>query len=167
MVNPERIELKSCFTFIRRQLLTVRLHHPHWPLVRAVGIGSGITLLTLLVVLTAAAVVGDWLSAALMAAVLATFGLGIAGAIGWIDASLRSTAHKRSERLPACSWKLALAGPLAQVLYFAALVSVSFLRRVDWRGITYKLDGPTPVRLTAYHPYHPDRVDADRTASVV
>jgi hypothetical protein len=121
----------------------------------------------LLAVLTAAALVGEWLLAGLMAAVLATFILGLAGAMNWIDASLRSTAHKRGQRLPSPSWKLALAGPLAQVLYLAALVSVSFMRKVDWRGITYELDGPTPVHLTAYHPYQPNPVDADRTASVV
>jgi len=167
MVNPERIGLKSCFTFIRRQLLTVRLHHPRWPLVRAVGVGSGVTLLTLVAVLTAAVLVGDWFSAGLMAAVVGTFALGLAGAMSWIDNCLRSMARTRGDHLPGSSWKLALAGPLAQVLYLAALVSVSFIRKVDWRGITYELDGPTPVRLTAYHPYQPNPVDADRTASVV
>jgi Glycosyl transferase family 21 len=167
MVNAERIGLKNCFTFIRRQLLTVRLHHPRWPLVRAVGAGSGITLLVVLGVLAAAAAVGDGFSAALMAAVLATFALGLAGAMNWIDTGLRSMAAKRGERLPGSSWKLALAGPLAQVIYLAALVSVNFLRKVDWRGITYELNGPTPVRLTAYQPYRADSPRADRTASVV
>jgi hypothetical protein len=72
-----------------------------------------------------------------------------------------------SELDPACEllWPL-LAGPLTQVVYLAALVSVNYLRRVNWRGITYELGGPTPVRLTANHPYHPEPA-ADRAASVV
>ena len=69
--------------------------------------------------------------------------------------------------MPASSWKLALAAPLTQIVYLGALVSVSFLRSVDWRGVTYELNGSTPVRLTAYHPYTPAPVGADRPASVL
>jgi Glycosyl transferase family 21 len=168
MVNAEYIGLKDCFSFIRRQLLTVRLHHPHWPWVRAIGVGSGVTTLLLLCVLAAAMVQGDWLCAGFMAGVLAVFTGFLCGAMAWVNASLRTMARKRGEALPCTSWMLVLAGPLAQAYYLAALVSVSFLRSVNWRGITYELYGPkTRVRLTKYKPYNPEVGRADRTASVV
>ncbi len=168
MVNPERIALKSCYSFIRRQLLTVRLHHPCWPLVRVTGVGAGLTLLLLLAVSVTSLGVGDFLSAGLTAGALAAFVAGMASALLWIDTSLRRMARKRGVRLPASLWwKLALAGPLTQGIYVAALVSVSFLRKVDWRGITYELYDPTPVRLTAYHPYRAEVGHADGPVSVV
>jgi GT2 family glycosyltransferase len=168
MVNPECIGLKQCFSFIRRQLLTVRLHHPHWSLVRAVGFGAGVTLVLLVAVLAGSVAMGDWLSAGLMAGALATFAGGLGLAMSWTNAALHTMAKKRGDCLPAPSWKLALAGPVAQVMYLAALVSVSFLRKVKWRGITYELYGPTTrVRLTGYKPYRPEAVREGRAASLV
>jgi cellulose synthase/poly-beta-1,6-N-acetylglucosamine synthase-like glycosyltransferase len=167
MVNPESISLRNCFSFIRRQMLTVRLHHPHWQWVRLVGLGSVLTLLMLLAVCGASVAGRDFLSAGLMAIALGMYCVGLASAMAWIDVALRSVARNRGDAIPAFSWKLALAGPLAQGIYLAALVSVSFLRKVDWRGITYELYGRTPVRLTRYQPFHAEPMLTDRAESVV
>ncbi len=168
MVNSEHIALKHCFFFIRRQLLTVRLHHPRWPFVLAAGLGAGLALAALVGVLVAAAALGDFVSAGLMMGALAAYAASLAAALWWIDRSLRAMAHQRGEHLPAASsWKLALAGPLTQAVYLAALVSVSFLRRVAWRGITYELYGRTPVHLTRYLPYRLEATRADQSASVI
>ena len=167
MVNPESIELKHCLSFIRRQMLCVRLHHPRWRVVRALGVGAAFTLGLVAAVLVASLALGDFLAAGLMMGTLATFAVTMASALLWIDNSLRLTARRRGETLAASSWKLALAAPLTQIVYLGALVSVSFLRSVDWRGVTYELNGTTPVRLTAYHPYTPAPVGANHPASVL
>jgi glycosyltransferase involved in cell wall biosynthesis len=167
MVNPERIALKDCFSFIRRQLLTVRLHHPRWPQVWTAGIGAGLTLLLLFGIFAASAATGDFYCAGLVAGTIASFVAGLASAMLWIKASLRLTAHERGVTVAGFSWKLMLAAPLTQIMYLAALLSASFLRKVDWRGIRYELYGPTTVRLTQYQPYHPDIASPKRAASLV
>ena len=166
MVNPESIALASCFSFIRRQMLTVRLHHSRWPFVRALGLGSGFTLLLTFAVFVTNAVVGDWLSAVLLGR-LAGYVVGMGSALLWIERGLRQTAHQRGQAFPSSSWKTVLAALFTQVVYVAALVSVSFLRKVEWRGITYELFGATPVRLVEYRPYRAETLSADRTASLV
>ena len=131
MVNPERIDLKPCFSFIRRQLFTTRLHHPRWPLIRAFGVGSGLTLLLTAGMLLASVLVGDWFGIALLGGALTLFVFGLASALLWMDFALQQTAHRRGESFPPTIpfWKLALAGMLTQGVYMAALVSVSFLRK--------------------------------------
>jgi hypothetical protein len=114
--------------------------------------------------MVAAAALGVFSTAGLMAGALVAAGL--AGPMWWINASLRSVARRRGESLPSASWKLAVAGPLTQAVYLAALVSVSFLRNVDWRGINYELYGRSPACLTAYHPLHTEPLCADPTASI-
>src|SRR5439155_14285106 len=57
MVNRETTDLKSCFRFIRRQMLNVRLYHDGWPTILAHGIGTALAMavaLSLCVVAAAA-----------------------------------------------------------------------------------------------------------------
>jgi cellulose synthase/poly-beta-1,6-N-acetylglucosamine synthase-like glycosyltransferase len=167
MVNPERIALPDCFRFIRRQMLTVRLHHPSWQRVRAMGIGASLTVALLFALLVGGAVTGQLFVAGAVLGAMATYMLALGLTLWWIDRALGKLSQQDGEPTPTRWWKLALAGPLTQAVYLAALVSVSFLRSVEWRGVTYELGGAAPVRLVAYRPYQPLAGSTDRTASVV
>ena len=42
-----------------------------------------------------------------------------------------------------------------QSFHLAALVSAGFIRKVEWRGVTYEVNGSRRVRLLEYRPYQP------------
>ena len=56
--------------------------------------------------------------------------------------------------LPLASWpSYALALPLTQVVYALVLLSSLAIRKVDWRGVSYRIDGPFRIRLLEYRPF--------------
>jgi hypothetical protein len=194
MVNHETIDLRSCFRFIRRQMLNVRLYHPGWTAVMAHGIGTEIGLAALAGCLGIALATGSLGSAACAGGVLAAYALGAGLGLSTVERLVRrldkhgrlsagigsphqpapraggERASRRPARgafmspLPLMTW---LAIPLAHVVYLACLVSAALLRKVDWRGITYEFQGPWDVRLLEYRPYEPADRSPDRSASLV
>ena len=64
-------------------------------------------------------------------------------------------------RKPTALWRL-IAIPWTQVVYLVALISALLVRRVEWRGVVYRIDGPTRIRLLEYRPFQAD-TSADRS----
>ena len=153
MVNHETVSLGDCFRFIRRQLLCARLYHESWPTVATVGLGTPLALTAGFA--TALAVDGPagWGLIAGLGASLAFYAAGMAIALSWADRRINSLARERGSEHYPYSWRSLLAVPLTQVVYLASLASASFLRQIEWRGITYQLEGAGRVRLLGYQPY--------------
>src|SRR5262249_37422245 len=59
-VNRESIPLRRCRAFILRQLPCVRLHHPRWPLIFGLNIGSILAQFGALALLAGALAAGAW-----------------------------------------------------------------------------------------------------------
>jgi cellulose synthase/poly-beta-1,6-N-acetylglucosamine synthase-like glycosyltransferase len=150
MVNHETIDLSDCFRFIRRQLLNARLYHESWPVILAMSIGTPLALAGAMV---PALTDGLWQwSAALGALLFASFSTTVFF-LSIADRQINRLAQKRGAPPYPYPWKLLLALPLTQAVYLAALVSACFIRKIEWRGITYQVDGSGRVRLMEYRPY--------------
>lgn len=128
--------------WIGRQLLTARLHHPAWPLVALHGGGSALLLLA------AAA----WLvlgHSGLLAAALALYELGCMALLLVIEATaLRALASPGGEAIPRPltplgrrAWQWLRHLPVTQLIYALAFWRACWNRRVDWRGVTYRVLG--------------------------
>jgi hypothetical protein len=145
MVNREECGLGACLSWIRRQLLTMRLYHPLWPMVLLHGFG---TTLLLAVALTLTVVAGcrrDWPTAlwcggglvvyeCIMVGLLAPMEIAVRRIVRWQGGSTRWLSAKAILRLiPAIV--------LTQAVYTLALVGAQFARKVDWRGVCYQIDG--------------------------
>lgn len=165
MMNGETIGLRSCFAFVRRQLLSARLYHPAWPIILAVGLTAGLTFLAAPGLLVAALLVGAWPAAACAGLAVAVH-LGFGATVIALDGRVRRLVQGRPAA-PAVSVKGLAALLLTQVVYLAGLVSAVLLRRVDWRGVTYEVAGPWDVRLLEYRPYRAPVQEPNRQASVV
>jgi hypothetical protein len=153
MVNHETIDVKDCFRFIRRQLLNARLYHESWPAIVAVSIGTPLALVGAVVpALNQLAGDGAWLAAAVGVA-LAVYGLGMTFALSWADRQINRLAQARGAAPYPYPWKTLLAALLTHTFHLACLTSASFVRRVEWRGITYEVNGAGRVRLLEYRPY--------------
>jgi len=167
MVNCESIDLKRCFQFIRRQMVSVRLYHRRWPLLLISGLGSPLALIFAIGASAAALASVDYTAAAAAAGVLVLCLIGLFTGSMWIDGALRAMARRHGQTLPKLPVKTVLAVPLMQFVYLAALLSATFARRVEWRGAVYELLGPMELRLMEYQPYQAGADGSDSRTSVV
>ena len=167
MINGERVGLRSCFLFIRRQLLSVRLYHRRWPLVLAAGVGTVLAPAAAIGVMALDLAAKDWAAAGVLGGALALWAVGAASAMAWIDAALRGMAARRGASLPWPSPRIVPAALLTPFVHLAAMLSAMRMRKVEWRGVTYELLGPKTLRMVEYRPYRPAAGAADPTGSVL
>ncbi|QEG23853.1 glycosyltransferase [Mariniblastus fucicola] len=142
--NREATTLSDCFEWIARQLLTVRLHHPGWPLVLGHGVATGL-----------ATIVAP-IAAVLMFATGYTFA-GRSVFIIWMvyqilnlvllwvieRCNLAAIAQRNASEVvqsaPSSDMSL-LALPGVQILHPLAVLKAFFMSTVKWRGVTYAID---------------------------
>lgn len=157
MVNRESCDLRSFTRWVTRQLLTARLYHPGWvPVV-------GHALMTTAVPIVAAAwaawqfgqgVLGD-ANACLVC--LGIYQLSLCPLIAWLERRMRMLVRHRGESLrewsPGLLFKMMAAVLLTQVVYSRAMLQALLLRRIEWRGVEYRVGGPWKIELIEYRPY--------------
>lgn len=153
MVNHETIALHDCFRFIRRQLLNARLYHESWPVIVAVSVGGSLALIGALVQAMADLASGNPTMAIAVLVALMFYALGMGWPLTWADRQINRLAQARGAAPYPYPWKALLAIPLTQALHLASLGSASFIRKIEWRGITYEVKGSGRVRLLKYQPY--------------
>lgn len=159
MVNRESCDLGYYFRWVRRQLLTVRLYHSCW-----IGVVGHATLTSLgpvlaVVVIGMAGFAGEWNSLRTTAAGLVIFQVSNALLIVLAEFAARRVIRRRGEPT---GW-LSFAGwlalfcmiPVTQVVHALALFSTMWLKRVEWRGVEYQINGPWEIHMLSYRPYVP------------
>ena len=149
--QDDGIALATLTRWISRQLLTARLHHRAWPLVALHGLGSaGLLLLALLLVLRAGWQ-GQLADGALLLAALLGYEIGCVGLLLLIAASARRALAPLGQVLPparlADAWQLLRWLPVAQAVYGWATLRAAWARRVEWRGVRYRVRGDAVERL--------------------
>jgi hypothetical protein len=167
MVCQETSSLASCFTFIRRQIVSVRLHHPRWPQICAISWGSAIGMAGALALLPVAYFTEHlYESIALAAGLAGMYFLGQLAALLWVERAIRRMTSPQMPGFP-LSLRTLLALPLTLALQLSCLVSGARLHRIDWRGVTYELGKNGTIRLVEYRPYEPSKASDDPHASVI
>ncbi|MDZ7616412.1 MAG: glycosyltransferase, partial [Patescibacteria group bacterium] len=157
MVNRESCSLAGFFYWVRRQLLTARLYHPGWPAVVFHGLITTLTLAAGAVALALALAFQQGTAAAWLAFGLLFYTASMPLLLGSLEQSVRINVAARGESVAWMSWstpfRLVVAIPLTQAIYAAALVSAALVRRVEWRGVVYRVDGPRGIQLVEYQPF--------------
>lgn len=153
VVNEESTTIGGAFRWIQRQLLTVRLHHPRWPLIWMHGLATGLPLLGIGLI-----VLFFWLGAT-YAAMTTMVALVLYQTVGMLTLRAIIEAHQplleRSDQFKPGGNQVfyyLLAMPLTQLIHFFAIIFVTFIRRVHWRKVEYAV-GRRRVRLLHYAPY--------------
>ncbi len=150
--NNEAIGLKSSFHWIKRQLLTVRLHHEKWPWVAAHGLATGVPAIGLMLLMLI--MVSGWGPSLL----LVIFGLvfhqvsnaALLMVINDTHSDLMERSHQRHQKSTLIWQWLSL--PMTQTVHFIATLSAIFAKQVSWRQITYSI-GKDHLQMVAYQPY--------------
>ncbi len=170
IVNRESCGLLEFFAWMKRQLLVGRLQHAGWHMVFWHAAITSLLLTASVVLLVAAVATANrpaviWMGAGLVAyTVLQTSLLFV------LEAGVRKTARDRNQPTNwmtlATLGKLAIALPLTQILYSAAIPTIRFMRDVSWRGVKYRIEGPWNIRLISYKPFEASKHKEESQASL-
>ena len=156
LINREDATLANVSRWMTRQLLDVKLYHPHWTLVLLHAIGTGAVLVAGLTFSIVYLILGHFVYAALcLLLLLLSQGLNVA-LLKRIKKAVRSAARPfrgsaplpKSQRfLLACT-----ALPLCQVHHLLAIFRAAAKSQVAWRGLEYEIRADQTVRLRKYIP---------------
>ncbi len=145
MVNREDCAVGDCGRWISRQLLTMRLYHPLWPMVALHGLGTTLVLAAAVVATAVAALHRDLPSVLWCAGGLAVYEAIMVGLLIPLEIFVRRVVRSNGGPTGWLSWKtvlrLAPAVVLTQVVYTLALLGAQFARTVSWRGVHYRVRG--------------------------
>ena len=154
VVNEESITCQNAFRWIRRQLLTVRLHNRHWPLVFLHGLTVGLPLLVLeLMVLGLFMGSGNAVTILLVSFLVfeLTNLLLLIGIRRAHKHLLRRAGEEDVSEWSELFW-YAIALPITQLIHFGATISAAVASQVSWRQIQYRI-GKSKVELVEYRPF--------------
>jgi len=165
MVNRESCDLAGFSSWVRRQLLAARLYHPGWFAVVSHGVATTLLPVAALVVAVWSAATAKHSAAIWSAAGLIVYQLAMLLLLGGMELTVRRIVASRNEPTiwasPNVLLKLLLAVPLTQVAYARSLWSAVWLRLVEWRGVSYQVNGPWKIRLKEYQPFRPPQAAED------
>jgi len=143
--DRETTTIKQCYRWIARQLLTVRLHHPGWPLVMAHGIATGLATIVAPVAMLILLATGYTTAVRSLFITWVIYQL-INFALLWTieKCNERALAKRKSDSLDKESSTannniLALIG--VQFVHPLALYEAITMNTVKWRGILYYIRG--------------------------
>jgi len=167
MINREDCTLTSFRNWVKRQLLSARLYHPFWLWVVGHAIFSAALIICILLSSIAIAIQGDFIGAGVLLLSLFVYQLCLTSMLPWIERAVCTIAQSRGEEIDwpsKPSWlKLLWIAWLTQWTYTWALLSCLFMKRFNWRGIEYEVDGPWSIRMMGYHPFRSERTEPDST----
>ncbi|GAB1540986.1 hypothetical protein NUACC21_36550 [Scytonema sp. NUACC21] len=157
ILNREECDLPRLFGWLKRQLLTSRLYHPWW---WAVVADSFLTILLPNVVLVLC-LTALWTKQLNIAAVcFAAFGSYTATLLllvitleKEVQQILRKHYQQGTQLSAVTVIKMLVTIPLTQWVYGLAMMFSLWMRKVNWRGVTYLIKSPWDVRLLEYRAY--------------
>lgn len=169
MVNREDCQLFGFLRWLQRQFVFVRLYHPAWT--ESVLYNGTILVLLLFVytMLLVSLLTQQWQAAAwLGSTILLSLSISVLLLVG-IHREVCSGLRAREQITPfsaVAMIKLLVGIPLSQLLCNLVLVSALPVRRIEWRGITYSIQGPQQIQLEHYNPYQPLKQHTKSLASL-
>jgi cellulose synthase/poly-beta-1,6-N-acetylglucosamine synthase-like glycosyltransferase len=149
--NRETIDLPGAYEFIRRQLMCVRLHHVLWPVMLFANLANFIALVAAIGLAAVGLVSGDTTMATISVGLFGFYCIGMLSALTVGERLLWQRSDPPPP--PISTWKLVPATIVTQVLSIYAMIETMFMRSIDWRGVTYAIDGRDRIRLVEYKPY--------------
>ncbi len=167
MVNREHCGLGNFYRWMRRQLLTARLYHPHWIAVAGHGIVAGFATVGSAVMICVSLIAGQWNDAAMLGAGFLLYQVVMLSLWPVMECTVRRIVRARGQPTGWVTAKkfvnFVLTNVVMQFIYPVGLLSAMRLRKVDWRGVVYRIEGPWKIRLKAYQPFgQPESKDKGR-----
>ncbi len=170
MTNRETVYMPGFVPWMARQMLLSRLYHPHWPQVIGQSVITSIGVVAAVVIIAISLWTQQWAPLWWSLGGLAAYLGSVLIILAMLEAAVSRVVRARNEPV---DWfnagvllKLLLALPLTQFTYSAAAFIAMFMRRVEWRGISYRIDGPYDIHMLEYRPYQTEKQSKDSLVSL-
>lgn len=167
MINCESTTIAGCHRFIARQLVFTRLHSKNWLPILLFGLTLSIVSILVPLHIAITLLQGDIAACLVISGTLVAFAVGItlfenrtAALVEKHGLKIRDSATGHG----ALGLKSALKNYICQMVCVlvsgAAFISATFTRRLEWRGIVYRVKR-SQVTLVKYTPFVPVATDTD------
>lgn len=156
--NDETCRLRDVAGWIRRQLLTARLHHPAWALVLGHAVATTAIPIAALVGAAIAVAQGDLARAGLLAGAWAIYQTAMIALVVAIDGGVRRAIRPGGDATVGRASTVSLAAAVfaSQWVHPWAAFGAAVIRAVTWRQIRYAVLTRGRVRRLDYAPYRSD-----------
>ena len=156
IANSESTQLSEAFRWIVRQLLTVRLYHPDWPLVLVHALFLGLCLVTALISVVTSLVTKDIRSAIVVLGGVVLYNATNSFLLKAIASGNENAIQDRG--LPVHATRLSVVAIvlgmlLTQLVQPVAALTAALTRRISWRGITYEIKRNQQIEMIRYQPF--------------
>ncbi len=156
MVNQSDCTFPEFFQWATRQMLMIRLYHPSWWGTVAVSIINSLVLGRAMVVLIIAAWVGQGSALMWLGAGLASYIMVMAWLVGVLERGVGRVVQARGARRKPVSGlvrgQIAIGLLGLQWVQTFTLLAAQLAKTIQWRGITYQIDGSWKIRLLPDRP---------------
>ena len=157
MPNRETCRLAPFFFWVRRQMLVAKLYHSSWLAVLFQCLLISVPQVILIALMIGTAGMGMWYECSLLTGTFVFYWLAVLGTLYPMECAIRRLM-KHTNTLPdrpslRMIVAMMLAVPLTQAVYTVAVVSLFWLKKVEWRGVCYELGKDKTVRMVEYIPY--------------
>jgi cellulose synthase/poly-beta-1,6-N-acetylglucosamine synthase-like glycosyltransferase len=157
ILNCEECDLPRLFGWLKRQLFSSRLYHPLWSAVVVDAIFTILLPNVVLVLFIAALWTKQWDTATVSIACFAIYMMALLLLEIILEKGVQQVLgkhHTQTTKLTVATvLKMLIATPLTQWVYGLAMVSSLWMKKVNWRGVTYLVVSPWNIRLVEYRPY--------------
>lgn len=157
MINRESVTLSSLVPWIQRQILWAILYHSSWWKIVMHGILVTLVPLLLITLIATSTFLNHPFIPVLATSTLIGYGVITLCQLLLLEYLVRRIVKKRNE---CTKWLTPLkliafipAMILTQLFYPKALLFALFSRKIEWRGIHYRIDAPLKVKMLNYEPY--------------
>lgn len=164
MVNREDCDWRDIMPWISRQLLTIRLHDPAWPLVFVLAVVPSLIWFSTGACAVGCLLAGKWLPLAVTVTGSAFSLLVMFCELMAMEAAVRRVFRNSGRAVDKWLSLRALVCCLVticglQFIYPMAALRTALMRRVTWRGIEYSICRDRSVFLRDYRPFESERTE--------
>lgn len=152
IVNPEDCTVRGFYNFLIRQYLTVRLHNPNWIFVFASNLLLGFLVIGANIYFCTGAHLYWWAFVTGYAMITVAVVLELATGAALVRRQMRMLEVKIPS-FTAWHWLLSpIALTLLNCMNVVACLHVQFIRRHEWRGITYRFSAAPALKIIRVKP---------------
>ena len=141
MVEREEISLRSFREFVFRQLMHVRFYVRSWPVVAGIGITSTLLGPAAIVLFLIGMARGDWELALWSGGGFAAYVAALSISYRMVESTIAATLRRFGRTFEPLGLRVLWIAPLTVCTHTAALLPAMFLRKVNWRGVVYRISG--------------------------
>lgn len=153
VVNPEATTVAGCLRFVNRQMLIFRLYHRQWAFVVTLILSAAVLRIANIHFFVQALLRGDWASFLALFGIYALVPVVTRYEAARLDEAVRRTVAKNGQEIPHNPTPDSVGYFCTEILFLTSTLSALASRSVNWRGISYRINGPSDIMLLNYRPF--------------